>query len=82
VFDFNPARGQILRRGGAGHHGQRAAGQSVLREAAAIGMRAGKSEKQIAGIHAPRIVLDSGNFQCGKLRRQRLFEPFAREYLA
>ena len=82
VINLNPSRGQIFGRRRLGHHRERALRQCVLRKPAAIGVRAGKREKQIAGIHVARVVLDSAHLRCGKLRRQRLFEPFAREYLA
>src|SRR5450432_4488008 len=61
-------------------HRQRPAGDRILGELAAVSPAARKGEEEEARLHAPRIVLQSANFQLGKLRRKWLCEPHVREY--
>ena len=70
VLDLDPAAGQFRRRLRFADNRDSAPIQSILREAAAVGVAAGEGEEQIIATHTARIIFQAGDGSRGKLRRK------------
>ena len=64
------------------HHRQRALGQRILREPAAVDARSCKCKKHKTLLDAARIVFQPRHFQMGDLRSEHLAERHPRQQLA
>ena len=72
-------RQQIFRGLRLAGNGDGAAPERILRELAAIGMRARECEEYIVFPNASRVIVKPRGVPLGKLRREWLLEPHARE---
>ena len=84
VLHLNPARGPRPRPGASDSLATATAPRASASSAnlAPVGAAARKRKKQEPFSHPPRIVLQPADIGAGKLRRDWLLQPNAREYLA
>ena len=82
MLDLNPGSGEFRRPGQFAGDRKRTLRQGVLRKLAAVDAGPGERKKHKTLLHPPRIVLETGYFQIGQLRRERFAERHPRQQLA